>query len=179
MSRPADLVQGTLDLLILKILALEPLHGWADQPTAQAGIRRRPAGERRLAVSRAAQAGTGRMDHRRVAAQREQPPREILFAHAAGPSSAAEGERHAGNVSPMPSRWSFNSRRRDMPFERWRYVLPLRLRSLFRGTAVERELDEELQFHLERQIELNVERGMTRRRCPSCGTARDGRPGAA
>jgi len=28
-SRPADLVQGTLDLLILKILALEPLHGWA------------------------------------------------------------------------------------------------------------------------------------------------------
>jgi PadR family transcriptional regulator, regulatory protein PadR len=29
MSRPADLVQGTLDLLILKILALEPLHGWA------------------------------------------------------------------------------------------------------------------------------------------------------
>jgi PadR family transcriptional regulator PadR len=29
MSRPADLVQGTLDLLILKILALEPMNGWA------------------------------------------------------------------------------------------------------------------------------------------------------
>ncbi len=29
MTRPTDLVQGTLDLLILKILALEPLHGWA------------------------------------------------------------------------------------------------------------------------------------------------------
>jgi PadR family transcriptional regulator PadR len=29
MSRPADLVQGTLDLMLLKILALEPLHGWA------------------------------------------------------------------------------------------------------------------------------------------------------
>jgi PadR family transcriptional regulator PadR len=29
MSRPSDGVQGTLDLLILKILALEPLHGWA------------------------------------------------------------------------------------------------------------------------------------------------------
>jgi len=27
--RPSDLVQGTLDLLLLKILALEPLHGWA------------------------------------------------------------------------------------------------------------------------------------------------------
>jgi PadR family transcriptional regulator PadR len=29
MSRPVDLVQGTLDLLLLKILALEALHGWA------------------------------------------------------------------------------------------------------------------------------------------------------
>src|SRR5438128_6278276 len=29
MSKPTDLVQGTLDPLILKILALEPLHGWA------------------------------------------------------------------------------------------------------------------------------------------------------
>ena len=29
MSKPTDLVQGTLDLLILKTLALEPMHGWA------------------------------------------------------------------------------------------------------------------------------------------------------
>ena len=29
MSRPSDLVQGTLDLLLLKILALEPLNGYA------------------------------------------------------------------------------------------------------------------------------------------------------
>ncbi len=29
MSKPSDLVQGTLDLLILKTLALEPLNGWA------------------------------------------------------------------------------------------------------------------------------------------------------
>ena len=29
MSKPPDLLQGTLDLLILKILALEPMHGWA------------------------------------------------------------------------------------------------------------------------------------------------------
>jgi transcriptional regulator len=29
MSRPTDLVQGTLDLLILKTIALEPMHGWA------------------------------------------------------------------------------------------------------------------------------------------------------
>ena len=29
MSKPSDLVQGTLDLLLLKILALEPLNGLA------------------------------------------------------------------------------------------------------------------------------------------------------
>lgn len=29
MSKPSDLVQGTLDLLILKILALEPHNGWS------------------------------------------------------------------------------------------------------------------------------------------------------
>lgn len=29
MSKPSDLVQGTLDLLILKIIALEPVNGWA------------------------------------------------------------------------------------------------------------------------------------------------------
>jgi transcriptional regulator len=29
LGKPTDLVQGTLDLLILKTLALEPMHGWA------------------------------------------------------------------------------------------------------------------------------------------------------
>ena len=28
MSKPTDLVQGTLDVLILKTIALEPMHGW-------------------------------------------------------------------------------------------------------------------------------------------------------
>jgi hypothetical protein len=35
-SKPADLVQGTLDMLILKILALQALNGWAiSQPQKQ------------------------------------------------------------------------------------------------------------------------------------------------
>lgn len=29
MSKPTDLVQGTLDLLILKSILLQPQHGWA------------------------------------------------------------------------------------------------------------------------------------------------------
>ena len=29
MGKPTDLVQGTLDLLILRVVAFEPMHGWA------------------------------------------------------------------------------------------------------------------------------------------------------
>jgi len=29
MGKPSDLVQGTLDLLILRTISLEPMHGWA------------------------------------------------------------------------------------------------------------------------------------------------------
>ena len=29
MSKPTDLVQGTLALLILRVVGLEPMHGWA------------------------------------------------------------------------------------------------------------------------------------------------------
>lgn len=42
----------------------------------------------------------------------------------------------------------------------WFYTVPLRLRSLFRRRRVERELDEEFRYHLERQIEENIAQGM-------------------
>ena len=29
MGKPTDLIQGTLDLLILKTISLQPMHGWA------------------------------------------------------------------------------------------------------------------------------------------------------
>ena len=38
----------------------------------------------------------------------------------------------------------------------------LKLRSLFRRTAVEQELDEELRYHVERQVEENAAAGMSR-----------------
>jgi predicted permease len=43
------------------------------------------------------------------------------------------------------------------------YTVPLRLRSLLRRGRVEQELDEELRYHLERQIEENLGKGMTDR----------------
>src|SRR5688500_17515870 len=48
-----------------------------------------------------------------------------------------------------------------MRFEHWLYTLPLRLRSLFRRSRVEDELDEEFQYHLERQIQEHIAKGLT------------------
>jgi len=46
-----------------------------------------------------------------------------------------------------------------MQWERWIYKLPLRLRSLFRFSRVENELNEEFEYHLDRQIQFLMEQG--------------------
>jgi predicted permease len=43
---------------------------------------------------------------------------------------------------------------------RWYYKLPLRLRSLFRGNKAELDLSEELQFHLQNQIDEYIAQGI-------------------
>jgi len=48
-----------------------------------------------------------------------------------------------------------------MRLEHWLYTLPLRLRSLFRGEQVDRELDDEMQYHIERLTEEYVARGLS------------------
>jgi macrolide transport system ATP-binding/permease protein len=44
---------------------------------------------------------------------------------------------------------------------RWRDIFRLRLRSLLRRPAVEQELDEELRYHLDREADENIARGMS------------------
>src|SRR3954447_7915882 len=47
-----------------------------------------------------------------------------------------------------------------MRIEHWWFTVPLRLRSILRSRRVEREMDEELQFHLEHKIEEGVAGGL-------------------
>src|SRR5688500_20357734 len=47
-----------------------------------------------------------------------------------------------------------------MRMERWILIIPLRLRSLFRREDVDRELDEELAFHLDQRTQEFVSRGL-------------------
>ena len=48
-----------------------------------------------------------------------------------------------------------------MSFEQWLYTLPLRWRSRLRRKQVDQELRDELHDHLERQIQVNLEKGMS------------------
>jgi predicted permease len=43
----------------------------------------------------------------------------------------------------------------------WLYTIPLRLRSIFRREQIDRDLDDELQYHLEMKIEEYVAKGMS------------------
>jgi hypothetical protein len=48
-----------------------------------------------------------------------------------------------------------------MKWEHWVYTIPLRFRSLFRREHVEHDLNEEMQFHLEQQIQAHLDSGMS------------------
>ena len=55
MSKPTDLVQGTLDMLVLKTLALEPIHGYGISVRIEQmskGVFRPNAGSLFLAIQR-------------------------------------------------------------------------------------------------------------------------------
>ena len=49
-----------------------------------------------------------------------------------------------------------------MQFEHWLYVLPLKWRSIVRRQEVDQELDDEIQYHLEQQVEALVAQGVDR-----------------
>src|SRR6185436_69837 len=59
-----------------------------DQPSPEIHLERRAAGQRRLALPRAPQAGAGGLDPGGVEADGEQPASEVLLAHPSGPAPA-------------------------------------------------------------------------------------------
>ena len=86
MSRPPDLVQGTLDLLILKMLALQPMNGWDISQRLKHHSKDHSPCERWIAflppaLHQLEQEGWITAEW---APEREQPPRvKFLLAHAA------------------------------------------------------------------------------------------------
>src|SRR5690606_12882477 len=117
-------------------------------------------GYRRIAVPRAAQAGAGGLDHRRMEAEREQPSCEILLPDTVGPSAIKEGssELEPAFFSHYPCCATRGGV--EMSPKRWLYIVPLRLRSLFSRQQVDDELDKELQYHIAMKTEENEAKGM-------------------
>ena len=93
MSKPPDLVQGTLDLLLLKILALEPMNGHAISLRLKQVSGERAPGQRRLTLSRAAQARTGRAGSRRRGRRRQNNRRAKFYSVSARGRRQLEKER--------------------------------------------------------------------------------------
>lgn len=73
-DKPSDLVQGTLDMLILKTLELEPMHGYGIAMRIEQISKGLP-GESGIVVSGIPQAGTGRLAQERMAGHCEQSAR--------------------------------------------------------------------------------------------------------
>jgi putative ABC transport system permease protein len=72
-------------------------------------------------------------------------------------------ERHQAEAGPFvrQQRVPAGIEEYAMAFQKWIYTIPLRLRSLFRRRQVEQELDEELRYHVEQQIERHVTEGIS------------------
>ncbi len=104
MSKPSALVQGTLDMLLLKILALEPMNGFAVSQRLKQVSGDGLAGERRVLVPGSAQAGARGLDYSRVENFRVWAAREILFADTAGRRQLEKEADNWGRLSSAISR---------------------------------------------------------------------------
>ena len=162
-SDKADVLQGTLILLVLRTLdVLGPMHGYGlarrieqisgellqlNQGTLYPALLRmeqekwisskwgawRRTGRQSSTRSRRPGDDAARQDHRRLAAH--------VHHHRALPR-LDRGSRAGGRLVS------------------WRSVAGSRLRALFRRDRLERELDDEVRFHLEMQADDNVRAGI-------------------
>jgi hypothetical protein len=71
------------------------------------------------------------------------------------------GELAAALIRYLASHPDLGGLGRVMRVEHWWFTARLRLRFILRRTRVAQELDEELQFHLERKIEEGIAHGLS------------------
>jgi hypothetical protein len=170
-----DLLQGTLDVLILKTLALAPLHGWGISQRIQQ-LSRDVLQVNQGSLYPALYRSRRRLDPLGVGQLREQSPRPLLRADAGRPPAARRGDAELGAL-----------RRRGLAGARGERVMS-RLRAawaaLFRRRALERQMDEEMRFHLEMEIQKLERRGLDRetarsRPCAASAESRNTRKSAA
>ena len=158
MSRPTDLVQGTLDLLILKTVALQPLHGLAiahrirqlsrevllvQQGTLYPALHK-------LEAQGYLKAAWGESDLKRRA--------KYLLAH---PRRAEAARRRAAQLGAAVHRRDPGGEGIGGVAMRPLRMLWFRLKALLFRNRMDRELDEELRFHLDVEAAGLTDRGVS------------------
>ena len=151
MAKPAELLPGTLDMLILKAVSLKPLHGYGvllriKQISKQRA--RHPAG---LALSGAVPPRAPGPHQRQVGREREQPQGQVLLLDGRGPATAGRRKPRAG--TGWPTRSARRSTRRS-PTRRSRHASASHsLRSALavrsRRRRFEDGVSDELRFHID------------------------------
>jgi hypothetical protein len=143
----SDLVQGTLEMLILKTLTLGPLRGYAiAQHIARTSddVLRVEQGSLYPALERLLAKGLG---HGEVGRDVDQAARPLLHHHGVGPEVPRRGRlrlRPVGTGDRPRARPHLTRR----PVS-WLHAVRHRAAVLLRGTAYAREVQEEMRFHLE------------------------------
>ena len=156
--RPApDLLPGTLDLLILRTLQTEPLHGWAISERIQQISAGRPADQPGLALPGAPPARASGLDRGRMGRLGAGPAGEVLPAHRIRTPAAGHRSRRVGaHVHRDRARDEAGVSAHESPRSETSRFARCSLRA-----ACERELDEELAFHIERETQKQIANGVS------------------
>jgi len=105
LAKPTDLVQGTLGLLILKTLALQPMHGWGiAQRIRQVSKEVLQVNQGALYPALASPRTTG-LDPRQMGRIGKQSPRQVLFTHTRRAQSICSRSTHNGSGFLWPLSW--------------------------------------------------------------------------
>ena len=155
-DKNSDLVQGTLEMLILKTLALEPMHGYGIAQRIEQiskGVFRVNAGS----LFQRLPAWSGRQDQCGMARHRKQSSRQILCLD----RERAEGAQRRDSVMGTPDRGHQSNPGSVTGGIAMLRNLRMGIQSLFQKSRRNREMDEELQGYVEAAAADNVSRGMT------------------
>ena len=155
-----DLLQGTLDMLILQTLALEPMHGWGISQRIQQisrDVLRVNQGSLYPALHRLEQQGW--IDAEWDASENNRQAKYYRLTRTGKQQLAEERENWARMTDAVARilQGSMNTRTATPSMPAWL----MRVRTLFRRARMERELDAELPFHLDMQAAEYVARGMS------------------
>src|SRR5262245_42142842 len=159
MTKPkSDLLQGTLDLLILKTLALEPMHGWGITQRIQqisSGALVVNQGSLYPALLRLEQQGW--IDSEWSVTENNRQAKYYKLTRAGRKQLADETENWRRLATAIEQILQASGREERSMLGK----LFHRLRMGLRRRNVEREMDAEMRFHLEMETEENIRRGMS------------------